>query len=68
MLFGAAGNVGQSYGEDGNLLIDSDFAPLTPKILSAVSSLDPDPVRFVVNTHFHFDHVGGMKIWAKPER
>lgn len=59
VLFGAGGNIGLSYGEDGNALIDDQFAPLTPKILAAVKGLDPGPVRFVINTHWHGDHVGG---------
>ena len=59
VLFGAGGNIGLSYGEDGNILVDDQFAPLTEKIAAAVRTLDPDPIRFVVNTHWHYDHVGG---------
>src|SRR4028119_2165992 len=59
VLFGAGGNIGLSYAEDGNVLIADQFAPLVPKIEAAVKSLDPDPVRFVINTHWHGDHTGG---------
>lgn len=59
VLFGAGGNIGLSYGEDGNVLIDDQFAPLVPKIEAAVKTIDPDPIRFVVNTHWHGDHTGG---------
>ena len=59
MLAGAGGNIGVSYGEDGNVIIDDQFAPLVPKILAAVKTLDPDPIRFVINTHWHGDHTGG---------
>jgi glyoxylase-like metal-dependent hydrolase (beta-lactamase superfamily II) len=59
VLFGAGGNIGLSFGEDGNVLIDDQFAPLAPKITAAVRSVDPDPVRFVINTHWHGDHTGG---------
>ena len=59
VLFGAGGNIGLSYGEDGNVIVDDQFAPLTDKIVAAVASVDPDPVRFVLNTHWHFDHTGG---------
>jgi glyoxylase-like metal-dependent hydrolase (beta-lactamase superfamily II) len=59
VLFGAGGNIGLSYGTDGNILIDDQYAPLAPKILAAIRTVDPDPVRFVVNTHWHGDHTGG---------
>jgi cyclase len=59
VLFGAGGNIGLSYGEDGNILVDDQFAPLTDKIAAAAATLDPDPVRFVINTHWHGDHTGG---------
>lgn len=65
VLFGAGGNIGLSYGEDGNVLIDDQFAPLTDKIAAAVKVLDPDPVRFVINTHWHYDHTGGNENWGK---
>jgi glyoxylase-like metal-dependent hydrolase (beta-lactamase superfamily II) len=59
VLFGAGGNIGLSYGEDGNVVIDDQFAPLSDKILAAIKTLDPDPVRLVINTHWHGDHTGG---------
>ena len=59
VLFGAGGNIGVSYGVDGNILIDDQFAPLAPKIIAAVKTLDPDPIRYLVNTHWHGDHAGG---------
>ncbi len=59
VLFGAGGNIGLSYGDDGNVLIDDQYAPLTERILAAVRTVDPDPIRFVVNTHWHGDHTGG---------
>ena len=59
VLFGRGGNIGLSFGDDGNVLIDDQYAPLTERILAAVRSVDPDPVRFVVNTHWHGDHTGG---------
>jgi glyoxylase-like metal-dependent hydrolase (beta-lactamase superfamily II) len=59
VLFGAGGNIGLSHGEDGNVLIDDQYAPLSERILAAVRSVDPDPVRFLINTHYHGDHTGG---------
>jgi glyoxylase-like metal-dependent hydrolase (beta-lactamase superfamily II) len=59
MLTGSGGNMGLSIGDDGAYLIDDQYAPLTTKILAAIKQLTPDPVRFVVNTHYHGDHTGG---------
>jgi cyclase len=59
MLTGAGGNIGLSIGEDAVLMIDDQFAPLTPKIQEAIAKLTPKPVKFLVNTHWHFDHTGG---------
>jgi len=59
VLFGRGGNIGLSYGSDGNILIDDQYAPLTERILAAIREVDPDPIRFVINTHWHGDHTGG---------
>ncbi len=59
MLTGSGGNLGLSVGEDGAYLIDDQYAPLSGKILAAVKELTPEPVRFVINTHYHGDHTGG---------
>ena len=65
VLFGAGGNIGLSYGEDGNIIVDDQFAPLTDKIAAAVATMDKDPIRFVINTHWHFDHTGGNENFGK---
>ena len=65
VLFGAGGNIGLSYGDDGNIIVDDQFAPLTDKIAAAVATLDRDPVRFVINTHWHFDHTGGNENFGR---
>src|SRR5712672_2616409 len=59
MLEGEGGNIGVSAGEDGVVLIDDQYAPLTPKILDAVKAISDKPVRFLMNTHWHGDHIGG---------
>ncbi|MDE2763399.1 MAG: MBL fold metallo-hydrolase [Gemmatimonadota bacterium] len=59
MLMGRGGNIGLSVGEDGAFLIDDQFAPLTGKILAAVAAVSEEPVRWVLNTHWHGDHTGG---------
>ena len=59
VLFGAGGNIGVSYGPDGTVLIDDQFAPLTDKINAAVKDLGAEPVKYLINTHWHGDHTGG---------
>ena len=59
MLTGSGGNIGVSVGDDGVVVIDDQFAPLTPKITAAIRALSDKPLRFVLNTHWHFDHTSG---------
>lgn len=59
MLSGAGGNIGVSAGDDGVFLIDDDYAPLTDKIRAALKALSAQPIRFLLNTHWHGDHTGG---------
>ena len=59
VLFGNGGNIGVSYGEDGTFIVDDQFAPLAPKIQAAIAGLGASPVKYLVNTQWHFDHAGG---------
>jgi cyclase len=60
MLAGAGGNLLVCSGPDGVLLVDSQYGPLAPRIRAMVDSLSGGRrLRFVVNTHYHGDHVGG---------
>jgi cyclase len=59
MLSGAGGNLALSVGRDGVLLVDDDMTPMAGKLQAAIAELTKKPVRFVLNTHWHFDHVGG---------
>lgn len=65
VLFGAGGNIGVSYGPDGTVLIDDQFAPLTPKIQAAIADLGAAPVAYLINTHWHGDHSGGNENFGK---
>ena len=65
MLEGQGGNMGACVGPDGVLLIDDQFAPLAKKIRSALRALDPGPLQFILNTHYHGDHVGGNPVFGK---
>ena len=55
----AGGNIAVSFGADGPVIVDDQFVPMVPKIVAAVRALQDAPIRFVINTHFHFDHTGG---------
>ena len=65
MLQGAGGNIGLVVGSDAVFVVDDQFAPLTPKVLAAIKAITPDPVKFVLNTHWHFDHTGGNENMGK---
>ncbi len=65
VLFGQGGNIGVSYGPDGTVLIDDQFAPLSAKIQKAVADLGATPVKFLINTHWHGDHTGGNENMGK---
>jgi cyclase len=64
-LEGRGGNIGLSIGEDGVVMIDDQFAPLTDKILAAIRELNDGEIRFVINTHVHGDHTGGNENLGK---
>lgn len=64
VLTGAGGNIGASVGDDGVAIVDDQFAPLSPKIHAALAQLSKKPVRFLINTHWHFDHTGGNALFA----
>ncbi len=59
MLVGAGGNVTVQVGTDGVLLVDTQYAPMSNKILTAVRTVSQAPLRYIINTHSHPDHVGG---------
>ncbi len=65
MLTGEGGNIGVSAGEDGVFLIDDQFAPLTDMIRKAIAAISPEPIKFLLNTHWHIDHTGGNENLGK---
>jgi len=64
MLMGRGGNLGVSFGVDGVLVIDDQYAKLSNKILAALAELSPEPLRYLINTHWHADHTGGNENMA----
>jgi len=59
MLESFGGNMGVLAGDEGVLLIDAEWPELHDKVLAAVRHISSKPIRYVVNTHWHWDHVGG---------
>lgn len=59
MLKGRGGNLGVSTGEDGLFIIDDQVKPVTDQLLQAIRKISNQPIRFVINTHYHADHTGG---------
>ncbi len=64
MLEGAGGNIGVSAGPDGLLIVDDQYAPLSDKIHAALKGLSDGKLKFILNTHWHGDHVGGNEIFG----
>ena len=64
-LEGQGGTIGILVGPDGILMVDSQFAPLSQKIMAAIHQVSNQPVRFLVDTHVHADHTGGNENFAK---
>lgn len=64
-LEGAGGTISALTGPDGIFLVDSQFAPLTDKLVAALKKISNQPVRYLVNTHVHGDHTGGNENFAK---
>jgi len=59
VLLGAGGNIAVLTGPDGKLLLDAEIVTARPKVFAALASINADPVKQLINTHWHFDHTGG---------
>jgi cyclase len=66
MLQGAGGNIAASLGDDGILIVDTEYSPLAQKIQAALKGIGitDKPVRFVIDTHYHSDHSDGNAAWS----
>jgi cyclase len=65
MLIGAGGNIGVQIGDEGVLVVDTGLAANSARVLAAIKKLSDKPIRWVLNTHFHPDHVGGNEAISK---
>jgi len=68
MIVGAGGNTTVFTGPEGIMVVDTSFAPMSGKLLDAIRKLSDEPIRWVVNTHVHADHIGGNEAIAKAGR
>jgi glyoxylase-like metal-dependent hydrolase (beta-lactamase superfamily II) len=59
VLMGAGGNIAVLPGRDGKLLIDAGFAGARSQIADALTSISSEPIKHLINTHWHFDHTDG---------
>ena len=58
VLLGAGGNIAVLTGPDGKLLIDAEIVTARPNVEKAIASINADPIKQLINTHWHFDHTG----------
>ena len=65
MLEGAGGNIIALLGQEGTLLVDDDFAQMANKLNAQLVELGGASPRFIINSHFHYDHTGGNEVFGK---
>ena len=65
MIVGAGGNTTVQVGDDGILVVDTKLATASAALLAAIQKISAKPIRYVVNTHWHADHVGSNELIAK---
>jgi glyoxylase-like metal-dependent hydrolase (beta-lactamase superfamily II) len=65
MLESFGGNIGVLAGEGGVLLVDAEWPELNAKVRAAVAHISAKPIRYVINTHWHWDHAGGDADFAR---
>ena len=65
MLVGAGGNTTVQVGDDGVLVVDTKLAAASDVLLDAIRQISDQPIRYVINTHWHPDHVGSNEAIAK---
>jgi glyoxylase-like metal-dependent hydrolase (beta-lactamase superfamily II) len=59
VLLGAGGNIAVLTGPDGNLMVDAEIITARPHVSEALATITSDPIKQLINTHWHFDHTGG---------
>ena len=59
VLLGPGGNIAVLSGQDGKLIVDAEIVTARPNVSAALASISSDPIKQLINTHWHFDHTGG---------
>ena len=62
---GVAGNIGVFISDKGLVLVDDQWEIIEDLILETIKSISKKEVSFIINTHFHYDHVDGNKVFGK---
>src|ERR1700730_4656295 len=65
MLEGQGGNITVAVAKDGIIMVDGEFAPLHDKIKAAIEAISKQPIKYLINTHFHGDHTGGNELFGR---
>ncbi len=66
IIEGSGGNIAVLTGPEGKVFVDAGITATRPRILEAVNSLSRDPIKHLINTHWHFDHTDGNQ-WLNGE-
>jgi cyclase len=65
MFMGAGGNLAVLPGDDGVVIVDTQFAEMVDRLTAAVKTISAKPITYALNTHWHFDHTGGNEGFGK---
>jgi len=65
MLQGKGGNITVAVAKDGIIMVDSQYAPLHDRIKAAIEAISKQPIKYLINTHYHDDHTGGNEAFAR---
>jgi cyclase len=65
MLEGQGGNITVAVAKDGIIMVDGEYAALHDKIKAAIAAISNQPIKYLINTHFHPDYTGGNEPFAK---
>ena len=65
LLEGVGGNITAAVAKDGIIMVDGQYAPMHDKIKAAIAAISNQPIKYLVDTHFHGDHTGGNEPFAR---